>query len=279
MTRTPRPNYGVTRREFLIGCSIIMTGAVFGAVGPIAAQPSPASAGPANPKLIEDLVAANRILADQGVLDTAGHVSTRHDRDPERYLLSQTRAPELVSVDDIMEYDLDNNPADSKGRSMYLERFIHGAIYRVRPDVKAVVHNHSPSLIPFSVTGIPLRPVYHLPAFIGEGVPVFEIRETGGMTDMLIRNPALGRALAQTLGNKHALLMRGHGAVVVGPSLPIVVRRSINLEMNAKLQAQAMALGGNITYLDSEEVRNIMAREEAGLERAWELWKRKAMGK
>lgn len=150
MKRTTLPTCGATRREFLIGSSLIVTGAVFGAVQPGAAQQAPASAGPANPTLIEDLVAANRILADQGVLDTAGHVSARHDRDSNRYLLSQTRAPELVSVDDIMEFDLDSNPVDPKGRPMYLERFIHGAIYKVRPDVKAVVHNCRPQPLAFA---------------------------------------------------------------------------------------------------------------------------------
>src|SRR5262249_35300242 len=152
--------------------------------------------------------------------------------------------------EDIMEYDLDSNPVDSKVRPMYLERFIHGEIYKARPDVKAIVHNHAPSLIPFGVSSVPLRPIFQGPAFIGEGVPIFEIRDAAGMTDMLIRNPALGSALAKSLGNKQALLMRGHGAVVAGPSLPILVRRSINLEMNARLQVQAIALGGTITYLD-----------------------------
>jgi len=272
-------NYGATRRDFLAGWAVLTMAAALGATLQVAAQPQPTSAGLADPKLIEDLVAANRILVNQGVLDTLGHVSARHNRDPNRYLLARSRAPEMVSADDIIEYDLDSNPVDARGRPMNLERFIHGAVYKARPDVKAIVHNHSPSLIPFGVTGIPLRPIYHSAAFIGEGIPVFEIREAGGMTDMLVRDPALGGALARTLGNKPALLMRGHGAVVVGPSVPSVVRRSIQLEVNAKLQTQAMTLGGNITYLDPEEVRKIMAREDVALERSWELWKRKVMPK
>ena len=206
-------------------------------------------------------------------------MSARHDRDPNRYLLSQSRAPELVDSDDIMEYDLDNNPLESKERPMYLERFLHGEIYKLRPDVKAVCHNHAPSLIPFGVTDVPLRPIFQSAAFLMEGVPVFEIRDAFGMTDMLIRNPALGRALAETLANRNAVLMRGHGAVVAGPSLPILVRRCINLEANAKFQLQAMALGGNVTYLDPEEAHLILAREDAGLERSWELWKKKALSK
>src|SRR5712691_72416 len=166
-------------------------------------------------------------------VDGYGHVSVRHDRDPNRYLLSRSLAPELVIAADIMEYDLDSTPVDAKGRSMYLERFIHGEIYKTRPDVKAIVHNHSPSVIPFSVGAVPLRPLYHMSAFVGEGVPVFEIRAAGGMTDMLVSNATLGRGLAQTLGRHPASLMRGHGAVVVGASLPIAVGRSVYLEMNA----------------------------------------------
>ena len=269
-----------TRRRLMTGGSIALAGIVLGAHRRARAQAAPASAGPADPKLVEDLVAANRILADQGVVDGYGHVSVRHDRDPHRYLLSQSIAPELVTAADIMEYDLDNNAVDARGRTSYLERFIHGEIYMVRPDVKAVVHNHSPSVIPFGVTGAPVKPLYHMSAFLWEGVPVFEIRQAaGGPTDMLVRTPALGRALAQTLGPRAAALMRGHGAVVVGSSLPLVVFRSVYLEMNARLQAQAMALGGSVTYLDDEEARQATANVGRTVPRPWELWKRKALAK
>jgi len=162
---------------------------------------------------------------------------------------------------------------------MFLERFIHGEIYRVRPDVQAIVHHHAASLIPFGVTGVPLRALHQSAAFMADGVPIFEIRDAGGMTDLLVRDAALGRALAKTLGSKNALLMRGHGAVVVAPSLRLVVRRSINFELNARLQIQAMALGGKITYLDAEEARKVLAAEDAGLDRSWELWTRKALSK
>ncbi|PYO27191.1 MAG: aldolase [Candidatus Rokuibacteriota bacterium] len=246
----------------------------------LAAQTGPASAGPADPGLIEDLVAANRILVDQGVLDGYGHVSARHDRDPNRYLMSRSIAPELVTAADIMEYDLDSNPADARGRGSYLERFIHGEIYKARPDVKAVVHSHSPSVIPFGVTGVPLRPLYHMSAFLGAGVPIFDIRTASGeMTDMLVRNPALGRALAQTLGARAVALMRGHGNVVVGASLPQVVFRGVYTEVNARLQAQAMALSANVTYLDPEEARKAEDSIAPTLPRPWELWKRKALAK
>jgi ribulose-5-phosphate 4-epimerase/fuculose-1-phosphate aldolase len=247
--------------------------------GIAAAQTAAPSAGSVEPQLIEDLVAANRILADQGVLDGWGHVSVRHPRDPNRYLLSRSRAPELISAEDIMEFDLDSNPVDGRGRPLYTERFIHGEIYKARPDVVAIVHTHAPALIPFGISKVPLKPVYHRSAFIAAGVPVFEIRERAGMTDMLIRDQAFGRALADALGNHPAALMRGHGAVVVGPSLQRVVGRSIFLPLNATLQMQAAALGGPITYLDPEEARKIEEREGYGLARAWEAWKRKAMVK
>jgi len=237
------------------------------------------SAGPADPLLIEDLVAANRILALEGVLDGWGHVSVRHDRDPGRYLLSRNLAPELVGVEDILEFDLDNSPVEVAERDLYSERFIHGEIYKARPDVKAIVHTHAPPIIPFGVTSVRLRPLYHRAAFIALGVPVFEIRDAAGMTDMLIRDPALGRALAKSISDKPAVLMRGHGATVVGPSIPRVVARSIFLALNARLQAQAMlmAQGGPINYLDPEEARLIEAREGYGLARAWNAWKRRAL--
>ena len=244
----------------------------------VAAQTAPASAGPANPALLDDLVAANRILVDQGVLDGYGHVSVRHDRDASRYLMSRSIAPELVTVSDIMEYDLDSNAVDPRGRTSYLERFIHGEIYKARPDVKAVLHSHSPSVIPFGATGVPLRPLYHMSAFLWPGVPVFEIRNAGGpATDMLIRDAALGQALARTLGAAPVVLMRGHGAVAVGGGLPEVVFRAVYTEVNARLQAQAMALGGTVTYLDPGEAKRAQASIAGTIGRPWELWKKKAL--
>ncbi|HUF79647.1 MAG TPA: class II aldolase/adducin family protein [Burkholderiales bacterium] len=239
----------------------------------------PKSAGRPDPRLIADLVAANRILAMQGVLDGWGHVSVRHDRDPGRYLLSRSLAPELITARDILEFDLDNEPVDARGRSLYSERFIHGEIYKKRPDVVAVAHMHSPPVIPFGVIPVPLKPMYHRAAFIALGVPIFEIRDAAGMTDLLIRNPSLGAALASSIADKPAVLMRGHGATVVAPSLPRLVGRSIFLALNATLQMQAMTIspGGPINFLDPEEARLIEAREGYGLGRAWEAWKRKAL--
>src|SRR3989454_818331 len=244
------------------------------------AQTAPPSGGPMDRNLIDDLVAANRILADQGVVDGYGHVSVRHPGDPQRYLMSRSIAPELVTAADVMEYDLDSTAVDARGRTSYLERFIHGEIYRARPDVKAVVHNHSPSVIPFGVSTAPLRPLYHMSAFLGGGVPVFDIKAAAGQaTDMLVRTPALGRALAQTLGDRPVALMRGHGAVVAGDSLPRVVFRSVYTEVNARLQAQAMALGGPVRYLDDEEARLAEVSVGGTVPRPWELWKKKALAR
>jgi HCOMODA/2-hydroxy-3-carboxy-muconic semialdehyde decarboxylase len=205
---------------------------------PARAQSTPATAGPADPALIEDLVAANRILFDQGVVDGFGHVSVRHDKDPGRFLLSRSMAPALVTAEDILEYDLDCNPVDARGRASYLERFIHGEIYKVRPDVRAVVHSHSPAVIPFADTPVALRPMNHIAGFLGTSVPVFEIRGAAGpASDMLIRNAGLGRALAATLGSHPVALMRGHGSVAAAQSLRHVVFRAVYTEVNARIEA------------------------------------------
>ena len=240
------------------------------------------SAGRPDPQLVADLVAANRILAQHDVLDGWGHVSVRHNLDPSRYLLSRSLAPELVSARDILEFDLDSNAVTARGQNLYTERFIHGEIYKARPDVAAIVHSHAPPVIPFGATHVPLRPMYHRAAFIAAGIPIFEMREDFGMTDMLIRNGAHGAALARSIADKPAVLMRGHGATVVAPSLPRLVSRAIFLALNATLQMQAMIMtreGGQIVFLDPEEARLIEAREGYGLGRAWEAWKRGAKGR
>src|ERR671935_1323072 len=167
----------------------------------------------------EDLVAAYRILAEYGVIDAYGHVSLRSPSNAQRYYLARSLAPERVQPEDILEYDLDSNALDARGRESVTERFIHGEIYKARPDVAAVVHNHSPSVVPFSVTGVPMKPIYHMASFIGEGVPNFEIRDFEKGTDLLVKTPKLGAALAKTLGKSPASLMRGHGAVTVGENL------------------------------------------------------------
>lgn len=223
---------------------------------------------------VQELVLANHILSNLGVLDAYGHVSIRDPANPAHFLLASHMAAGDVTASDILEYDLDSKPVRPNAPTGYTERFIHGEIYRARPDVMAVIHCHAPDLIPFGVTGIPLRPVYHMAAFLGEGVPVFEIRDAGGMTDMLIRNQALGRALAQILGDKPAALMRGHGAVVVASALHVVVGRAYYMNLNARLEEQALLLGRPVTYLEPEEARK--AAPQDGYERSWALWKHEA---
>src|SRR3954468_12790360 len=168
---------------------------------------------------LDDLVAAYRILAQYGVIDAYGHVSIRSPSNPQRHVISSSLASRVVQDDDLMEYDLDSKPLDAQGRESVRERFIHGEIYKARHEVMAVVHNHSPSVIPFSVTGVPMQPIYHMASFIGEGVPNFEIRDFAKGTDLLVKTPELGAALAKTIGKSSAALMRGHGAVVVGENI------------------------------------------------------------
>jgi ribulose-5-phosphate 4-epimerase/fuculose-1-phosphate aldolase len=223
---------------------------------------------------IADVVVGNHILARQGVVDGFGHISSRHPEDPNKYLLSCSRAPELVSADDIMVFDLDSNPLGGDARNPYLERFIHGEIYRIRPDVQAIVHSHSPSVIPFAASSARLRPIYHMSGFLTGETRVFDIRHKFGCTDMLVRNRDHGAALAADLGGKGVVLMRGHGFVACGQSIPVAVYRAVYTEKNADLQQRAIALGGEITYLDDEEARLAEATNRGVVARPWELWKR-----
>jgi ribulose-5-phosphate 4-epimerase/fuculose-1-phosphate aldolase len=264
----------ITRRNFVTTSVMSFPGVLLASTQATASAGDAHSDGAPDPQLIEDLVSANHILADEGIVDGYGHVSARHDRNPGRYLLSRDLAPALVTTDDILEYDLDSNPIDSKGRSQYRERFIHGEIYKARPDVKAIVHDHSPAVIPFSLSKVPLRPVFHVAAFVIEGVPIFDAPRDLGIHELLIANSQLGQALARTLGNKPAVLIRGHGTAVVGTSLPMAVGRSVYLERSAKIQAEAIALGGEVTYLDPEAAR---AWADNAYTRPWELWKRKVL--
>jgi len=221
----------------------------------------------------EDLAVANRILSREGVLDAFGHVSARDPAAADRFLLSRGIAPALVTAADVLEYGLDGAALDLRGRGEYVERFLHAEIYRARPDVHAIVHCHTPSLIPFSDSSVPLRPMYHMAAFVAEGVPVFDIREAAGLTDMLVRDAPRARALAKALGGHPAVLMRGHGAVVVGGTIPAAAGRAVYLDLNARIQARALAMGGGVTFLDPEEARLSALGD---YERAWELWKHRA---
>jgi len=228
---------------------------------------------PSGSMTIDDLVDANHILYAQRVVDGYGHVSARHDVNPGRFWLSRSLAPALVTADDIMEFDLDGNAVEGLGRRPYVERFIHSEIYRRRPDVQAVVHSHSPAVIPFGVTRVPMRPIFHMAAFLGGNVPVFEIRDIAGATDMLISSASLGAAFALFLNDKPVALMRGHGSVAVGNSIPQAVFRAVYLEVNARLQAEAMRIGA-VNFLTPGEALLAAAANDQHVSRPWELWKR-----
>ena len=223
--------------------------------------------------LLEDMVIGSRILADFGVLDGFGHDSARHPTNPNRFLMSRSLAPALVTAEDIMEFDLDGNAVEARGRSLFLERFIHAEIYRARPDVMSVVHTHSPGVIPFSVSKVPMRAMYHNPSFLAVGVPVWDIRTDFGETNMLVSNSAIGKSLAQALGDKPVVLMRGHGDVAVGPSVRMAVFRAYYTDVNAKLQSQAIALGGEVNYLTQAEGEKADKTNFAVIDRIWNLWK------
>jgi HCOMODA/2-hydroxy-3-carboxy-muconic semialdehyde decarboxylase len=225
------------------------------------------------PALIGDLVAGNRILARQGVLDGQGHISARHPARADRFLLARSVAPAQVTPDDVLEYDLAADAIDARGRVSYRERFIHSEIYRARPDVMSVVHCHTPSLLPFADSDVPMRAMYHMAAFVALGVPVFDIRKEAGITDLLVGDTRLGRALAKTLADKYAVLMRHHGGVVVANSIANAVARAVYLDQNARIQLQTTALGGRATYVDPGEARLRMA-DPNEYTRAWELWRR-----
>src|SRR6266699_596352 len=239
------------------------------AQAPTAANPVP---GP-DAAVIDDIVIGSRVLADFGVLDGFGHVRARHPTNLNHFLMARSLAPALVTADDIMEFDLDGNAVDPRGRSLFLERFIHSEIYRARPDVMSVVHTHSPGVVPFSVSRAPLRPMYHNAAFLAAGAPVWDIRKDFGETDMLVRDPSLGKSLAQTLGDKSVVLMRGHGDVNVGPSVKVAIFRAYYTDVNARLQSQAIALGGDINYLTPGEGAKADTVNLAVLDRIWNLWR------
>ena len=235
----------------------------------------PESGGPVPATLIADLAAASRILAAQGVVDGFGHVSVRHPEVPGRYLMARAIAPALVTPDDILEYDLDSVPCSAGGRNSFLERFIHGEIYKARPDICSVVHSHSPSVIPFGLVGVKMQAMFHNAAFLAVGVPVFDISEEFGATDMLVSDGVKGVALAGALGGRNVALMRAHGSVACGPTLQVAVFRAVYTEVNARIQHWTAALGGTgpIAALDQEEGRLADVPNQTAGMRAWDLWR------
>jgi HCOMODA/2-hydroxy-3-carboxy-muconic semialdehyde decarboxylase len=225
---------------------------------------------------LEELVTANHILANEGVVDSFGHISIRHPQHPEHYIMSRARAPECIETKDLMEFTLTGDPVDPQGREPYAERAIHGSVYEARPEIMSVVHNHSPNVIPYGVTGTRLRPLMHMAGGMGTDVPIWDSRTRFGDTTLLVTTMDMGRDLASTLHDKRCALMRGHGCVVVGRSVREAVFSSIYLEVNAELQFKAGLLG-DITFLSQGEVDAIIKRRSSyTFERAWERWCRKA---
>jgi HCOMODA/2-hydroxy-3-carboxy-muconic semialdehyde decarboxylase len=250
-------------RHRLVAAALTLTLTTLLSAGPVRAQ---AQQDAALAALIDDLVAANHILYHQGIVDGYGHVSVRHPTRPDHFLMSRARAPGLVTRDDVMEFDSEANPVDRGGRPIYSERFIHSEVYKARADVKAVVHSHSPTVVPFSVTQVTLRPV---------------IAVSSGITNLLVSDAARGKALAETLAQHPVALMRGHGDVVVGPDLRRTVARAIYTEVNARLQLQAVTLGGPINFIAPEEAALMEKGRDAaeqghGANRTWEMWKEEA---
>ncbi|MDX1485769.1 MAG: class II aldolase/adducin family protein [Alphaproteobacteria bacterium] len=235
----------------------------------------PASGGPVTDAFLADLAAANRILAAEGVVDAAGHVSHRHPEAPERYFMARAMAPALVTPDDIQEFTLESDPCDSGKPPGSLERFIHGQIFKARPDVNAVVHSHSPSVIPFGLVETEMKAMFHMAAFLTRGVPVFDIREQFGTTDILVSDNAKGVAFAACLGDKDVALMRAHGSTACGPTLQSAVFHAVYTEVNARVQhwTEALARGGPMALLDAEEGRLADAINQGARLRAWDLWR------
>jgi len=229
-------------------------------------------------EVLDEFVLANRILADQSIIaDGFGHLSVRSPADPNRFYMSRARAAGLVTREDVLEIDTDGKLIDPQGKRTFIERYIHAEIYRARPDVRAVVHSHAPSVIPFGVTGTPLRPVSHMAGFLLGPAPVFEIREAGGeATDMLVKTGALGKALAQKLGPAPVVLMRGHGFNAVGTSIRQAVSRAIYTDLNARTLTEALRMG-SVNYLNEREAALIAETNDAVIERSWELWKVRAL--
>jgi HCOMODA/2-hydroxy-3-carboxy-muconic semialdehyde decarboxylase len=225
--------------------------------------------------LIADLAAASRILAQQGVVDGFGHVSMRHPHHPGRYLMSRSKAPALVTPEDIIEYDLESVAVNANGRGSFLERFIHSEIYKARPDVCAVVHSHSPSVVPFGLVRIKMQAMFHNAAFLAKEPPVFDIRERFGETDMLVGNADKGQALAEVMGPKDVVMMRAHGSVACGPTLQTAVFRAVYTEVNARIQHMTQALSQGLPIASLSEQEGELAdavNQNAGM-RAWDLWR------
>jgi ribulose-5-phosphate 4-epimerase/fuculose-1-phosphate aldolase len=223
---------------------------------------------------ISDLVIANRLIAHLKLVDSFGHITVRNPENPGRYFMSRSRAPGLVTKEDILEFDLNSSPIDLRGFNPYKERFIHGALYRARPDVISVCHNHAHELLPLAVTNTPMRPALHSASVIGHEVPVWDIRDEFGDTDLLVTSNEMGDSLAHAVGKGRAALMRGHGSVIAGKSLRDAVFATFYLRLNAEVLIKAMSMGKGVTYLSPGEIDKSGELHSQPLSqgRAWEDW-------
>ena len=261
-------NLRVARREFVRTALGVL------AVGPFAKGAFAQNAAPLTEGIdFKRLVAANRILAHEEVVDAFGHVSVRDPDNPKRYIMARSRSPELVELADLIRFEQDGRSLDPQNRTPYGERMIHGAVYEARSDVNAVVHNHAYSLIPFGITGRTLEPVVHVASIIGARIPLWDIATKFNETDMLVRTMDQGRDLAATLGRNTCALMRGHGAVVATDTLKQAVITSIYLKINAEIQLQAMGIGMPRRLSDGEVERSRETQfSPLALDRAWEYF-------
>jgi len=225
-----------------------------------------------------DVMSANRILAREGVLDGYGHVSLRHPGNPQHFFLSRSRSPELVTVEDIMELTLDGETVGNDDRPSYLERFIHGSIYKARPDIVSVVHSHQEDVVPYSISSVPLQPVWHQACSMGQHVPVWDIHDKFGDTNLLVTSVAQGDDLAATLGRDKVALMRGHGFAAAGNHLQEAVSMSIYLPKNARILTTATLLGGKVTPVTKKEAElaGVVRPEHPAFQRGWEYWLKRA---
>lgn len=269
---------GFGRRGFLSGSGLLLTSALLGAAKEAESKPAPAPVEPAPQEaqdkdaLLKDLITANHILQDQGIVDGYGHISVRNPANANHFFISRWLAPDLVTLSDIVELDYDCVPVNGDKRKLYSERWIHAEIYRARPDVHSVVHTHAPTVVLMGTINETLLPIYHMGGFIGTGLPIFDIRKSFGMTNMLINDAAKGKALAQTLGDKPAAFMRGHGGITVGNSIMHSVGRSVYLKVNSEMHLQAG--GRKIETLSPEEARLAEAGNQE-FPKDWDLWSRK----
>jgi ribulose-5-phosphate 4-epimerase/fuculose-1-phosphate aldolase len=270
----------ISRRATLLGFHVA---GVLSFLGVASAQAASASSSPdataEKEKIVRDLVTANHILFREGIVDAFGHVTARDPTNPAHYLMARSVSPPFVGSADIVELDADSKPVAKEAPDVPFERFIHGEIYRVRPDVQAIVHSHASAVLPFGVVkSTPLRAICHTCGFLGSGAPIFEIRDVAGeSSNMLVQNIPTGQALAKSLGGSAVVLMRGHGFTVVGANVREAVYNAINTVLDARIEMDALRLG-DVNFFTPGEAAAVSKLHNASLDRSWEIWAKRAAG-